>query len=67
MCGISLSNPVDTVEFEMEPNNAFPRITDTGDGLIMIMMAADSIGAAFGACSVSYDGNIETVYMEYPY
>ena len=51
----------------MEPNNAFPRITDTGDGLIMIMMAADSIGAAFGACSVSYDGNIETVYMEYPY
>lgn len=67
MCGISLSNPADTVEFEMEPNNAFPRITDTGDGLIMIMMAADSIGAAFGACSISYDGNIETVYMEYPY
>lgn len=66
IAGFSLSDGSLVSSVELPPAFGNPRATDAGGHLVVAMMSNDSVGAAYGAYALGYDGTVLRTYEGLP-
>lgn len=66
IAGFSLSDGSLASSVELPPAFGNPRATDAGGHLVVAMMSNDSVGAAYGAYALGYDGTVLRTYEGLP-